>query len=107
VTEVWEYLQENVMGECWHEFSTFEVTNEYGTDVETKCCKCQIKSTYENRLNRDFSTPTDYCALEDKMRGTSEWDLFCGYLFKQCKMLAYITHTPAQRAKLIAEYWRR
>ena len=93
-TKMWKYLQEKVMGECWHKTSKYH-GNPY-------CAKC-----YSLAKNRDFSQPTDYCALEGKMRELGEWLLFVIWLEENNIIRDYVLYAPTQRAELIYEYWKQ
>jgi hypothetical protein len=109
-----QYLQETVMGECWHRWDRVGMWDQ--------CVKClvgfNIDQEWDKRVkaNRDFCTPTDYCALEDKMRELGEWEKFHVWLWKKqtgglksifSVMERFHTNTPrAQRSELIAEYFR-
>lgn len=101
-----EYLQEKVMGECfkycWN-----------GNSSNPACHKCKTLFDGHDRP-RDFSTPVDYCALEDKMRELqhaknklgSYWCDFIAHLRHNNIEYIFIAADRTQRAALIAEYWR-
>lgn len=108
-----EYLQKTVMGECWH-----TINGKSGGRLWIKqpppCDTCG-KNLMNVRLKyRNFFTPTDYCALEDRLTELGEWGYLIQWLVNELHSHSVLvawnrwcTTSHTQRVKLIAKYFRR
>ncbi len=66
-------LTEEVLGECWHEF-TVRSANEPPFGGHTMSCRCG--AVRSNAVYRSFTTPQDMVDVEKAIVKMKEWDLF-------------------------------